>query len=430
VHSLTADEASALLAMDGFKNFAELAAQLGCDESRLRRLFDRFHREKLVGLLEDWNLCGWSPAGRTYVSGHPCDPWVPGNLQPVALLPPCDPWFLFETEYAWVRDRLRELTGLPIDDDRLLLGNNGVSGGKFFWQIIYEGEVVLHVAFNGPEPADWAVRLTDRTFAVDWERPSEGRQAQILRCIEANRDRLDRLQADAVAFIDEVCSYWRTKPLLYFSGGKESVVMLALLEKAEREANLVFVGTGLDFPEDAAFLLEVLKPRIDAHPLFHLETAIEDTDLFRRTLNEVGRLDARGAWCREKVKVPLKARAVERLYGDSHFIAFEGSRWYENDFRRTHPRVNFAEGYERQIWTHPLAAWSGLDIWMYIFDRQLPVNPMYARGYQRTTCWMCPIVNPFHLWISRRQYPELWRKIDPGVELRAFDGANHLSTRF
>ena len=205
--------------------------------------------------------------------------------------------------------------------------------------------------------------------------------------------------------------------------------MLRLLEKAQRKANLVFVGTGVDFPEDAEFLLGTLKPLIDGNPLFHLEVNVAPAERFLGVFRQEGTLDARSAWCRKYIKAPLKAEVTDRLYGTQHFVAFEGSRWYENDFRRSHPRVNFAKGYEKQVWTHPIAPWTGLDVWLYIEAERLPVNPMYRKGYQRTTCWLCPIVNPFHLETSKRQYPDLWKQIE-GLKLLGFDHGDNLRTPF
>ena len=103
----------------------------------------------------------------------------------------------------------------------------------------------------------------------------------------------------------------------------------------------------------------------------------------------------------------------------------EGSRWYENDFRRSHPRVNFASGYERQIWVHPIAPWTGLDVWLYIYAEGLKINPMYHKGYQRTTCWMCPLVNPYHIHLSKKQYPEHWKQME-GIRLIGFDNGDNL----
>jgi 3'-phosphoadenosine 5'-phosphosulfate sulfotransferase (PAPS reductase)/FAD synthetase len=132
-------------------------------------------------------------------------------------------------------------------------------------------------------------------------------------------------------------------------------------------------------------------------------------------------------WCRSKLKYPIRNAAVEKLYPHGVSVACEGSRWYENDFRRSHPRVNVITnitGYRdaRQIWAHALADWNGFDIWSYIHSHDLPVNPLYELGYQRTTCWSCPLVNPFHLMQSRRQHPELWNLV-ADVDIQGFEGA-------
>jgi 3'-phosphoadenosine 5'-phosphosulfate sulfotransferase (PAPS reductase)/FAD synthetase len=415
--------------MDGFHSFADIAADTGGDELFVRRVFSEIRGEKRVGLLRDWNCSYWCDACGLYLSRQPTCAECGEATTPLPLLPPCDPWILFDEEHAFVRDLLRNHTGLDVDDRRLLLGNNGVRDNRFFWQIVYAGHVVLHIAFTEFDPASWQVEVADGVHRLDWTRPTDDRQEEMRRIARANRATLRALEADAVAFVDEVSTYYPADPVLYFSGGKESVVMLRLLEKAARRSNVIFVGTGVDFPEDAQFMLEELKPALDNNPLFHFEMNLAPPERFLSVFREQGTLDARSAWCRKYIKAPLKGEITARLYGDQHFVAFEGSRWYENDFRRSHPRINFAEGYDRQVWAHPLAEWTGLDVWSYIFLEDLKINPMYFQGFQRTTCWLCPIVNPFHLDQSRKRYPELWKTIR-GLELKGFDGGDNLNTPF
>ena len=429
VRSVPDDWHDVIRAMDGFRTFGEIAAAMQRSESEVRRIFTAVRGEKRLGLLEEWNTCSWCERCALYLSRQRVCSGCGGPTAPVPLVPPCDPWVLFDDEHAFVRDLLREHAGLDVDERRVLLGNNGVRDNKFFWQIVYAGRVVLHVGFTEFDPASWRVQVADGVAGLDWTRPALPRDEEMRRIAAANRGTLAALEADSVAFIDEVSTYYPTDPVLYFSGGKESVVMLRLLEKANRRSNVIFVATGVDFPEDAKFMLEELKPTLDNHPLFHFEVNLAPQERFLSVFKEQGTLDARSAWCRKYIKAPLKGEITRRLYGDQHFVAFEGSRWYENDFRRSHPRINFAEGYERQIWVHPLAEWTGLDVWSYIYLENLKINPMYFHGFQRTTCWLCPIVNPFHLDRSRKRYPELWKTIE-GLELKGFDGADNLNTPF
>jgi len=44
---------------------------------------------------------------------------------------------------------------------------------------------------------------------------------------------------------------------------------------------------------------------------------------------------------------------------------------------------------------------------------------MYFLGFQRTTCWLCPVVTPYAIKLSEEAYPELWQKIS-GCEFEAF----------
>src|SRR5262249_41516959 len=160
--------------------------------------------EKRLGLLEDWNQCFWCSQCLLYLSRlHQC-PVCGHATRQVAMAPPCDPWIFFEEEYAFVAGLLREHAGVVIDDQRLLLGNNGVRNNKFFWQVVYDGQVVLHIIFAGIEQDFWQVRIQDAAFQVDWGRPSEGRGAAIARHVAANRSTLESLEKDTIAFIDEV----------------------------------------------------------------------------------------------------------------------------------------------------------------------------------------------------------------------------------
>ena len=63
---------------------------------------------------------------------------------------------------------------------------------------------------------------------------------------------LDQLEAESIHIFREVAAEFE-KPVLMFSGGKDSIVMLRLAEKAFYPAKIPFpmlqVDTGLDFPE-------------------------------------------------------------------------------------------------------------------------------------------------------------------------------------
>src|SRR5437868_8634364 len=72
----------------------------------------------------------------------------------------------------------------------------------------------------------------------------------------AERDHLDWLESEAIYILREVAGQCQN-PVLFFSGGKDSIVLLRLAEKAFRPAKFPFpllhVDTGHNFPEVIAF---------------------------------------------------------------------------------------------------------------------------------------------------------------------------------
>jgi phosphoadenosine phosphosulfate reductase len=249
--------------------------------------------------------------------------------------------------------------------------------------------------------------------------------------ISANQVYLERLLEDAIVFVEEMSTRADTLPLIYFSGGKESMVMMDIFKKAGKRANLLFAATGWDFPEDLDFM-RALQQDPEYFEGFNLHMELVDADAMLKKLKEKGYLHALDPWCRHEVKYPIRMKAIQQLYKDQDFIVFEGSRWYENDFRRSNPKVavNEIEGYTgQQTWAHVLAEWNGFDVWAYTFLNGLKVNRLYKMGYQRTTCWLCPIVNPFHVYLSQKHHPELWKQVED-VKFRTFQGQDHRFTPF
>src|SRR5512133_1816698 len=74
--------------------------------------------------------------------------------------------------------------------------------------------------------------------------------------MQAERDHLDWLESEAIYILREVAGQCQN-PVLFFSGGKDSIVLLRLAEKAFRPARFPFpllhIDTGHNFPEVIAF---------------------------------------------------------------------------------------------------------------------------------------------------------------------------------
>lgn len=428
-----------LALMTGFNSPEYIADHTGSDVATVQDVYRRYAGDLFLCNLSEWNKLKWCPNSQTYFNarGLTCNPKTGGELLSVDLLPPCDPWFCTGDELNWIRSLVAERMHRDLPENALFLANNGLVNGTFFWEVVAQGQVVMRIEFSGPQPKDWKVSTTDAFDSIDWSF-SESRTwvEERDRHVRANATLIDALAKEATAFIEDVCERDDSLPLIYFSGGKESMVVLDLFRKAGVKAQLLFAGTGMDFPEDASFIQEYaqkLQSDVRDNELFQLHVEPGDTPRALELFKKHGNLGLGNMWCRSELKYPIRNRAVNKVMPNGVTVAFEGSRWYETDFRRSHPRVNNVtniKGYDRsrQTWAHAVADWNGFDIWGYIYKENLAVNPLYERGFQRTTCWSCPLVNPYHLAQSKKHHPELWETIDEHV-VHGFEQPGYEPTR-
>ena len=205
---------------------------------------------------------------------------------------------------------------------------------------------------------------------------------------------LDELEAESIHIFREVVAELE-KPVLMFSGGKDSIVMLRLAEKAFYPARIPFpvlqVDTGYDFPEVLACRdrwVDRLGVRL---VVASVEQAIADgvvVDDGRTSRNrlQIGTLldaiernaftAAFGGGRRDEEK----ARAKERVY--SHRDEF--GQW---DPKNQRPELwslyngRLHEGEHMRIF--PLSNWTELDIWDYITRERIEIPSIYFSHRRR-----------------------------------------------
>ncbi len=201
---------------------------------------------------------------------------------------------------------------------------------------------------------------------------------------------LDRLEAEAIHIFREVAATF-SKPVMLYSIGKDSAVLLHLALKAFAPAKLPFpllhVDTGWKFREMIAFrdrmaaqhgfdLLVHQNPegvRDNINPFDHgsnTHTHIMKTVALRQALDLYGFDAAFGGARRDEEK----SRAKERIF--SFRDAKHG--W---DPKNQRPEMwnifNTRVAPGESIRVFPLSNWTELDIWQYILQEDIPIVPLY-----------------------------------------------------
>jgi len=221
---------------------------------------------------------------------------------------------------------------------------------------------------------------------------------------------LDALEAESIHIFREVAAEFE-RPVLLFSGGKDSIVMLRLAEKAFWPCKLPFpvmhVDTGHNFPEVLEFrdrrvaelgcrlVVASVQADIDAGRAVDQTGAratrnqIQTVSLLREI--EENRFDAAFGGARRDEE---KARAKERVYS----FRDDFGQW---DPKNQRPELwNLYNGRHRpgeHIRVFPLSNWTELDIWQYIGREEIAIPSIYfaheREVYQRDGMWLA--TNPW-----------------------------------
>jgi sulfate adenylyltransferase subunit 2 len=201
---------------------------------------------------------------------------------------------------------------------------------------------------------------------------------------------LDELEAEAIHIFREVAAEL-AKPVLLFSGGKDSIVLLRLAEKAFRPGKFPFpvmhIDTGHNFPEAIEYrdrrLAEMGERLIVASVQESIDKGrvVEETGprASRNRLQTTTLLDAieehqfdaaiGGARRDEE-----RARAKERIFS------------FRDDFGQWNPRAQRPELWNvynarvrkgEHVRVFPISNWTELDVWQYVEREQLELPRIY-----------------------------------------------------
>jgi sulfate adenylyltransferase subunit 2 len=205
---------------------------------------------------------------------------------------------------------------------------------------------------------------------------------------------LDQLEAESIHIFREVAAEFE-KPVLMFSGGKDSIVMLRLAEKAFYPAKIPFpvlqVDTGFDFPE----VLATRDSWVNRLGVRLVVASVEDAIAKRIVVDD-------GKTSRNRLQIGTLLNAIEE---EGFTAAFGGGRRDEekarakervyshrDEFGQWDPKMQRPElwslyngrihgGEHMRIF--PLSNWTELDIWHYIGQEQIEIPTIYFSHRRR-----------------------------------------------
>src|SRR3954471_24138684 len=201
---------------------------------------------------------------------------------------------------------------------------------------------------------------------------------------------LRELEAESIFVMREVAAELE-RPVLLFSGGKDSIVMLRLAEKAFRPASFPFplmhVDTGHNFQE----ALDFRDRRVEELGARLIVAKVQDSIDQGRVVEETGPRASRNRLQTITLLDAIEEHAFDAAFGgarrdEERARAKERIFSFRDDFGQWDPRNQRAElwnlynGRIRQgehVRVFPLSNWTELDVWEYIGAERLELPSIY-----------------------------------------------------
>jgi sulfate adenylyltransferase subunit 2 len=207
---------------------------------------------------------------------------------------------------------------------------------------------------------------------------------------------LSALEAEAIHIFREVVAEFE-RPVLLFSGGKDSIVMLRVAEKAFWPSGLPFplmhVDTGHNFPE----VLDFRDRRVAELGARLVVASVQEAIDAGRVVEEPGPRASRNRLQTTALLDAIEANQFDAVFGgarrdEEKARAKERVFSYRDEFGQWDPKNQRPELWSlyngrRRPGEHfrifPLSNWTELDIWQYIEQEQIEIPSIYF-SHRRT----------------------------------------------
>ena len=227
-----------------------------------------------------------------------------------------------------------------------------------------------------------------------------------MRPMSTHVSHLDALEAESVFIIREVAAEFE-RPVLLFSGGKDSIVMLHLAEKAFAPAKVPFpimhVDTGHNFPE----VIEYRDRRVAEIGVRLVVAAVQESIDTGRVVEEAGPKASRNRLQTVTLLDAIEGNRFDAVFGggrrdEEKARAKERVFSFRDEFGQWDPKNQRPELWQlyngrhkkgEHIRVFPLSNWTEMDVWMYIAREGIEVPSIYY-AHQR------PVFKRDGMWIA------------------------------
>lgn len=248
------------------------------------------------------------------------------------------------------------------------------------------------VLIEDPEPEGYPLRFVDIPAMVD-----------------KNRQLMEQLVQETIKKIYNTFIEYQDKVDVFyvaFSGGKDSVVTLDLVQRAlpHNEFKVLFGDTGMEFPDTYETVDEIENFCSENNIEFLVSKSQYKPEY---TWSQFGPPATVHRWCCSVHKTSPQIILLRNVLKKVNFtgMAFIGVRASESLSRNEYDYVSLGEKHKGQYSCNPILEWNSSELYSYIYMRNLYLNKAYKKGNRRAGCLVCPRAAERNEYMARVCYP-------------------------